>query len=166
MRQKRGRVLNDLLISDYASVLLEMIKKIDCDLSNIQPSCGTYSSYESDLFGVRIAVVEAYNKAVKTNLYTFPTQLNPFTRKIEPKDCPHLDDTITCPFTKEHSQSCGCFGRGYVTIRMLSEQGIRKYIEDEKKQNQYIKLMNGEELPIKFESTSNRLHLTFGAPSK
>lgn len=153
--------MNDLLISDYASVLLEMIKKIDNDLSNIQPSCGFYDSYESDLFDVRIAVVEAYNKAVKTDRYTFPTELNPFARKLEPKDCPHLEDTITCPFTKEHSQSCGCFGRGYVTIRMLSVQGIRKYIEDLKKQDQYIALINGEQLPIKLESISNRLHLTF-----
>jgi len=41
--------MNDLLISDYASVLLEMIRKIDIDLSNIQPSCGCkpFKKYES-----------------------------------------------------------------------------------------------------------------------
>jgi hypothetical protein len=68
--------------------------------------------------------------------------------EIEPINSVSLSDTMKCPFSTEHTQSCGCFGREYITIRMLSEQGITKYISDKNKQEDYIKLKQGKKLEV------------------
>lgn len=133
---------DDFTKFDYQNILFEFVQHLDKRMKNKPPSCGVYSDdYE---FHLRCAVAEAYNKVTEYNAQ----KINPFAHEIEPKDAVSLSDTITCPFTKDHSQNCGCFGRGYITIKMLSEQGIRKYIQDSKKQDDYIKLQNGEKLEL------------------
>jgi len=117
----------------------------------------TESGDHNDTFHNRVALAEAYNIVLERQHYTFYDKIEPFAHKIEPKDYVHLSDTISCSFSKEHSQGCSCFGRGYVTIRMLSEQGIKSYIEDESKQVDYIKLKNGEELPMNNPQITNHL---------
>ena len=65
-----------------------------------------------------------------------------------------LSDTVTCieckgrgsfySYDRGEITCTACFGRGYVTIRMLSEIGIRDYVKDKELQEQYITLQKSE----------------------
>ena len=131
-------------ILEYQKILFELVQRLDKDISEIRSSMGCYDSSHGDYSSVRFAVAEAYNKSTTYNAQ----KIKPYSYDIEPIDSINLSDTIDCPFSSEHTQSCGCFGREYITVRMLSEQGIRKYISDKKKQDDYIKLKQGKKLEV------------------
>lgn len=131
--------------SDFGKILMEMIKKADENIErdNEHPSCGCYSSYGSDMFHLRVSLAESYNKTVDFQ----KDRINPFAYEIEPLNAIHLSDTIICSQCngEPKDQACSCFGRGYITINMLSIDGVKNYIKDKDKQEQYIKLLKKKE---------------------
>ena len=131
-------------ILEYQKTLFDLVQKLDKEISEIKPSTGCYDSSHNDYSSIRFAVAEAYNKSVTYNAQ----KIKPYSYEIEPIDSVSLSDTIKCPFSTEHTQSCGCFGREYITIRMLSEQGITRYVSDKKKREDYIKLHKGKKLEV------------------
>jgi len=55
-----------------------------------------------------------------------------------------LSDTIQCPECKgsQESMGCWCFGRGYITIRMMNEWGIKEYVKNNTEE--YLKLRRAD----------------------
>ena len=142
-------MIDYFITTNLEEILFEIVNKLDNEMA--------HCSDTNDIFRQRIAVAQAYNEVIKTNHYTFYDPIEPIAHEIEPKDSVSLNDTTSCPFSERHDNGCRCFGRGYITIRMLSDQGIINCVKDKKKQEDYLTLKHVGKLPLKTPKITNHV---------